>query len=75
MSAFLHGGRMLKAARMAQGLSLQAMAERLGMTKSGVYWLERIGNTQLDTFSSVAAACDITVLELFKRHWKDGNIP
>lgn len=68
-------GERIRAARIKQGLTLEQVANRLGITPTGiVQWEQNRRNPKLSTLQKIAKALDIDVMELIDESEKDNYI-
>ena len=68
-------GERIRAARIKQGLTLEQVANRLGITPTGiVQWEQNRRNPKLSTLQKIARALDIDVMELIDESEKDNYI-
>lgn len=68
-------GERIRAARIKQGLTLEQVANRLGITPAGIaQWEQNRRNPKLSTLQKIAKALDIDVMELIDESEKDNYI-
>lgn len=68
-------GERIRAARIKQGLTLEQVANRLGITPAGIaQWEQNRRNPRLSTLQKIAKALDIDVMELIDESEKDNYI-
>ena len=65
---------LLREAREKQGLSMNAVAERAGLSQSMVSLVEReLRNPTLDTLLRIAVALDVDLVEILKRAQRNAS--